>query len=480
MKQLFKGLSLFVAVTCVVWIAVLWHWRATSRPMDERDLLIDLVLLPIVIFALLLALRAAWRSAQARQAAAGLASAAAGGAAPPAAASTPSREASPWQLLGSWVNTAAAEDSTALLEAALEGAPRPKPDDELRDDDGLPVLSARIDALDLGALDEQVEALPKPPGHRAPTLAWRRALAALSPLLDQAVDLLLAWPQPFARQDAAGHRREPSRVRVLVGWPSGWSVEACTLAQAWLEARLGERARPTIATDGWQIQSLQQPGAELLAAAERLLDALARQQQPDPVLVLACHSDLDEQALYALVRDQRLFHAEHRPRGAMPGEGAAAFLRAPPAFAAEPPPEPPALHLWTLATARRERSADAAGRTDDPALQRAAQAALAAADLPAAAIKVLVSDAEQHSTRATELFSLSLASWPDLDPVEDLRLQGTVTGHLGSVAPLAALAGAAAAVLSQEGAPVLALSLSDPQGRLAAVLRGADPPATSD
>ena len=78
MKSLIKGAALFVAVACVVWIAVLWRWRATQREMDAGDIVLYLAILPIVVFALVLAARWAVRGALERQDAQAAAAAATG------------------------------------------------------------------------------------------------------------------------------------------------------------------------------------------------------------------------------------------------------------------------------------------------------------------------------------------------------------------------------------------------------------------
>ena len=103
MKSLLKGAALFVAVACLVWIIVLWRWRATQRDMDSGDIVLYLAILPIVVFGLVLAARWAVGGALRKQDA----KAAAAVAAPRAGAATtqPGEAARPawsWHLLGAW------------------------------------------------------------------------------------------------------------------------------------------------------------------------------------------------------------------------------------------------------------------------------------------------------------------------------------------------------------------------------------------
>ena len=82
MSGFFRGVALLVAITCAVWVAVLWRWHATSRDMSTGDIVVYLGLLPLTVFTTAVLLRWAWRGAQERQAAAeaAAATAAAGGA----------------------------------------------------------------------------------------------------------------------------------------------------------------------------------------------------------------------------------------------------------------------------------------------------------------------------------------------------------------------------------------------------------------
>ena len=67
MKSVFKGAALFVAVACLVWVVVLWRWRVTQRETDVGDIVLYLAILPVVVFALVLASRWAIGKSLARQ-----------------------------------------------------------------------------------------------------------------------------------------------------------------------------------------------------------------------------------------------------------------------------------------------------------------------------------------------------------------------------------------------------------------------------
>jgi hypothetical protein len=154
MSQFFKGVALFIGVCCLVWVGVLWRWQATQRDMSPADIVLYLGLLPLVVFGLLVLGRMALRSAAARadaKAAAAAAAAAkpAGAAMPAAATGDEAVRRATLQVLSAQVFAPAADSLDSLETACADGQPRPAPDAELRDDDGLPVMCARAAELPL-------------------------------------------------------------------------------------------------------------------------------------------------------------------------------------------------------------------------------------------------------------------------------------------------------------------------------------------
>lgn len=184
MRALFSKLLLLAALGAATWFIVLWRWYATRRVVSVEDVALYLLALPLGLFAFVLAMRWAvlWGAASAQAAAEAAASARAAGQAPAAQPAAPPA----WPLLGAWVHTPAGTDLEALRTALAEGTPRPVPDARLRDQDGLPVLSARIPALDVPAIEAALASTGTPPVKASPAVL--RALAALAPLIDQAAE----------------------------------------------------------------------------------------------------------------------------------------------------------------------------------------------------------------------------------------------------------------------------------------------------
>lgn len=496
MTQFFKGLALFLVITCIVWVAVLWHWDSSHHELSIADIVIYLAALPLVIFGVLIGLRWAWTGAQPRREAA-LAAAAAAAAAARTAATAGTADSTPTsedalrfataQLLGAYATCAGGATPQELLIAAAEGKPRPAFDAELRDTDGLSVMCARLKDLQTEPLATQLEPLLQAQRQQRPEwvgLAFSehalRALAALVEPLQNALRGLQPWATRLGAPDQAAPSAAPPprqgaapvlpMVRLLLGWPEGWSELECAVATDWVQHQWPEHT--DIPMERFVCTAQASSGEALWLQADQLLQTLAREGRSDVLLVAACHSDLSDSAVAALEQQGRLFSAQRQPKGLMPGEAAAVLLLAHEDWPAAPDVDLPAMRLHRPALMRRDKSVEAAGRVNSQCLQDTAADALAASRVAAAAVAALVCDADQHSPRGTELFGATLALLPQLDPTEDMRLLGTVTAHTGAVNVLLVLA-AAAQRARDDDQPCLALCLGDRFMRLAVLARPA-------
>lgn len=526
MRRVLGGAALLVVVACVVWAGVLWQWSASGRDPSTADIVLWLVALPLVLVALLLASGWAWRGFRASEAARAEAAAASSAAAPASAAAAsstaPSSDAAARhgvvRLLGAHVLTAAGSSVRDLLSAAEENAPRPTPDAELRDDDGLPLLSARIPDLEPASIEAETAA--ELAAARASTPEWQdapvdacvwRALAALRQPLDEAVAGLSAWstalsvaPEtadaraaavsllPLGRAaDGAGAPSETAvtggprpvrEVRVLVGWPLTWQPFEQALARDVVASWLAEGAAAAMPGVRFAVEAEAMGGAALLQHADRHLQAALRAGRHDPLLIAACHSTIGAEPVQAMELAGTLHRAGLRPKGRIPAEAAAVLVVAGPAWPAADGGDDAAVHLHRPAVLARDKSIDAPGRVTAAVAGDALAQALVAARLESRADEEgalrLVGDADQHSERAAELFGAAGQVLPGLDPSEDVVAFGHVTGAIGAVAALATVA-AAAERARADGVPCMALSVGDPQVRLALVaLPG--PPVASD
>jgi hypothetical protein len=481
MSQLSKGIALFVVVVSLVWLAVLWRWDSTHRAMAVEDIIIYLGLLPVVVFGLLLLLRWAWLSSVARQAAAGSAAVAAaaalasGGAPSTAApAELPQAEAAErhlrMQLLASGLASNCGPSGGEVMQAVKDGRPLPEPDKDLRDDDGLPVMCARLSELpklDFEAALTAAQAKNEAWATQEPQEHVQRALAALSEPLAQTAMALSPWQAHFT----ADPQR---RLRVVLAWPESWTefeqAFADTWAHLWLEENAPEFARPWLRV----MHSQRQSGVMTWRQVDQLMLAMAREQRDDPVLVAACHSDISNAAVDALEREQRLFSAARNNKGLMPGEAAAALLLAGAAWPGVPDREEGArpMQLHRAAFMQRDKSVDAEGRVASDVLQAALGQALVVAQIDATQAQCLVSDADRHSARCLELMGASLTVLPHFDASLDVALLATQLGNTGAAGLLLTIATAAASANKRQG-PCVAISVAEPLQRLALVVRPA-------
>jgi hypothetical protein len=491
-SNFFKGAALFVLISCGVWIAVLWRWEATAHDMNTRDIVVYLALLPLTVFALALMLRWAWQSAARRQAA--LAASVAAAAATGAVASNPAggrtdeeRRHATVQLLGAFLVCAAGESASELQAAAQAGTPRPALDSEFTDDDGLPVLTARIKALDTSAAGELDVLLEAPLATaRSKRPEWseldppehvRRALSALEQPLLQAVGALAPWADRFQAPPNTPRGQEPAKhVRVLLGWPADWAAFEHELGLAFAAELIHANGDAAIPQACFVFTSLAGSGEALLAHADRLLQTMAREGHQEPLIVAACHSTLSDSAVQALERDSQLFVATKRPKGRMPGEAAAVLVLADAAWPLNPDADGPVPHLHRPAVHMRDKSVDAPGRVTSDVVSQAMTQALMAAWLGVEAVAAITCDADQHSARGGEFHGSAMSLGAELDTEQDMRVLGTVTGAIGAVSALLVVACAAERAQAIEK-PCLAVTLSDAFARLALVALPGPPPS---
>ncbi|MDZ7814171.1 MAG: hypothetical protein U5L74_14185 [Ideonella sp.] len=490
MRQWLKGLALLLAITCLVWVGVLWYWQATSRDMSPEDIVLYLGLLPLVVFGLVLlarwALRAAVASAMAKESAAAQAPTSESSTA--SSAGQPARHA-PFKLLASGLSCAAGHSAREVAGALTAGAPRPAPDKALRDDEGLPVLCARIEALDTATLQEAWEGLCA--AARADLQvadaepvsvdeAVQRALAALQAPLQQCLSQLAAWSERFAMPDADGPHAAspavPAGLRIFSAWPAHWSPVERAVARAWVKHCLRQGTADWLAPSQLRLMSSTPgSGVALWLEADRALRAAQREGLREVVVVLSCQSDLSDARLGHLQREAALF-THTTPKAGVAAESAVVLALADETWPDLSDAAAAPVLLHRAAAIQRDKPIDAAGRVSAQVAEQVVQQAAAAAELPLADVSALVSDADQHSPRGAELFSVLVSQLAQLDAAEDTVVAGTLWGRTGPTAPLMLVALAAHRTeMNQQ--PCLALSVDDPVARMALVLR---PPAAAD
>lgn len=457
--------SLVVAATfAACWLGAVWYWRDTRRMPGTDDLVIYMLLLPLLLLLLIWGGRKLLAAIGAGRAAAAAASADAGAAtqatpAPPAVV--------PLTVLAGALRMPHGGSAAQLAEALARKA-NLSLDPELVNDSGYPILSGRVDDVDVAAQQDNMDDWLRThhPQAAFSDEQWR-ALALGS---DVAADLaagLERHPALPAYLDAghAGKALPPlPPLHVLPLLPADWAEPERAAAAAWL--------RHQVARHGWPQARLAPPllaahAQQALPLIRQLSNQARQEEQPFLCLVLACGSHIGEATVQNWADHYLLFDSDH-PQGRIPGEGAAGLLLADAAQGALFE-DPDAALMYPTSSALRAASADSKSRGDTGLLAELAAQAIATAGVNAADIAVLTADSDQRASRMTELLGMASATLPGLDPGEQVLAVGAACGDAGTVTTLAALVLAQQQVRDGAG-PALCVTNIDPFHRGAVLL----------
>jgi hypothetical protein len=455
------------------WGGAIWFWRETNRMPASSELALYMLVLPLALLAAWWLGRKAWDRVSVPAMAGGAATPLPAAAEPPAAAPLP-----PALAIAATAVRAPHGDSVAELRAALAGnRARPGLDPELYDDDGYPILSARLPEAGHTALREELEQWRRLQALDDPRfdLAQWRALSAASAVLTELVAHACSHPQLAAWLDQQHLRMQgrlppdavpaaaPPALRIQALWPDEWRPAQRQLATQWLRHLASEA--------GWPQQLLAAPEQDNNDDAGRALAALlahcSEARQPCLAIVIAAGSHLSEEGVSRLANQDALFTSA-RPQGLIPGEGAAGLLLADAAGARLDARSV----LQAVATGRRASSADDVKRDTDTSLAAIATQVLHDGQASPEAIAVVTADTGHRTSRVTELMRVVTAAMPQLDPGADVIGVGASCGSCGAVTWLTALA-VADAEAQDRAAPVLCVGNEDPYRRYAALLRPA-------
>jgi len=477
------GLGLVIFVT--VWVVTLWQWYRSQKPVNSEEVATQLVLLPVGLTVV--ACLAWWGTSRLRQWSLKPVDVAA---VPVPSPPVPAGEApaSPQagrlpatlgvaSILAEALALPSGDDPELAWSALRSGQVRPSLDPHLQDADGLPVFTARQPELSTqDGLDAHAEltdtALPESllramalieaplhrllsalPGDDEAAKADNGADTA-TPAMSQGAPgpaFLSGVGQAGAREDALRRREQAPMLDIQVWLPEGWPDAHRTLFIDWLRLQAGaalDWARAVGSGEPrWSFEALDAPEA----GWDRLLSRLNEwhaDARPRLLMVLATHSLIDEAGVMALQARGELFTAQHQG-GRVPGEAAAGLLLANAPMAARCAGEHPWLGM--PGAARRQRSADRAGRPGSEAFMAVAQQVLGpwlqgheAASPPPA--WWCLSDADHRPGRASELFEAFQSLQPDGDAMQAVVRLGDAWGDLGMARALVPVALAASVV----------------------------------
>lgn len=448
------------------WIGVLWYWNATRRMPATSDVVLWLVLLPLLLLAGLWALRklasgvAAARSAA--SAAAAAAAAQAGAAAEPSAVLP-----STLIVLAGALRMPHGDSARVLGEALLSRQANLRLDPELLDERGYPILSGRLDDVDIAAQqDSMADWLQQ---HHPDAFLideqWRALALGTAVAAELAAEL---GPHPALPDylDALAARKPlpPLPTLQLVALlPAEWAAPERAAGADWLRA--------VVAQYGWPPERisihLPAPGQAPLVALDALAAQATQASQPFLCLLLACDSRIGDTSAQAWA-DQFILLDSRHPDGRVPGEGAAGLLLADRAQGALFD-APEATVLYPSAGGVRASSADARGRIDPAVLAQCATDLLAKAGMAPDAVTLVSADSDARASRVGETMAMASATLPELDPASQVLSVAAACGDAGAASLVAALVLAQQHVRAGLGA-ALCVSNLDPFQRSVALL----------
>jgi hypothetical protein len=503
MAKVWKVLALLVVITALVWLSTLWRWQSAQVNPEASQLLLQLVVLPLVLTAALVA--TVWAVKRLRSYAAAPATTPAATA---QAAATPSNtggatnaRTAPHRVLAAAVQVRAGPAWQDAQANIATGSCKAELDANLKDDDGIAIFTAPMDDISTDSVAAALDAIAtsRPPdlpadwpGH-TPQPEMLRALSSLEAILNEMIGKVeahwpaLSMPAPSARAPAHNAALPPPMVSVRVGIPARWPVPAQQLASVWLHQLFAPHvdAGLKVAGQSRAMASAARPAVQLHVhpvdsaeahwlLAEQQLQQWQRERQPGLLWALVADSLVGDETVEHLSRHKELFSGRHQ-QGRVPGEGGAGVLLASPTWPAPADAAPPLAVMHKASIVKRDKSADASGRITAQALLQAVDDTLQGTGFEAKQIQHLTTDADHRASRTAEVYETLQERLPHLDAAEHALRLGLGCGDIG-IARLVACAAITATQVQESQAPALVLGAHSPFDRLALLMAPATPP----
>lgn len=472
------ALSLLLVALC--WTVVILWWQATHRVVTIADAVLYLAALPFVLLVCIGL--AKWRSVRKSAPAELLLPQSV----PVNMEADAKRHACTLPVLRAWAVTSCASTGGEFIAALSERRMRPLPDAMLTDDDGFPLLAARVADLDCTQVEQALAQaiaggqLPDAPAAEDWRDAIIRSLALLGSLIDQTAEEC-PWLTNAPGTSIAAHEEEPVTLRGMPASPDSAATSFHLHVKLLVPAGLLPHERQfALAYLRERLPFLQSSGRHLHldlvetrddAAAFALANEFSAESQRDrdarALLLLACDSLLCPAVIEEWQANARLFNPRN-PNGLMPGEAAFGIMCANDS-ALQALDAEPACHLTPVIRKQRDISADTPAKLSSSCLMQVVAEALDAALLSGDLIGTVAADTDHRSNRVLECISAMMQHTPQLDAISNRFAVNEACGHLGAASAAGILA---AGVLQASDAahPVLLLNVNHALDRAAAVL----------
>lgn len=437
----FKRSALVVLCFVAVWLLMVVYWRNNHRMPSASEAILYLLLLPTAFLLCVWLLRKSMAFVVARAAKATVAAASVAAVHPVAHADNSAAERD-WHLavLATALRSPHGASAEELTVALKSQDVRLQLDAELTTLDGFPVKTGRITDLDSGAVLEAVTSWQG--AAHEPVQNWSdeqlRTLSMGTDVLQELLPQLLSHPHLAAYIQAAktGSAARDGvalpMLQLLAFWPHRWTGEMCQASSRWFKHLLVQQ--------GWPPERLELVRAartEPLVQLDAMLVQAHRLAVPCLCLVVASESWIGEESILAWDQTGQLRKAKVES-GQTPGEGAVGFLLADMQQAQLLDAGAPYAKMHRVAWGRRDKSADASGRTSGELLVQLVQDAIQTTGIAPENISLIACDGDHR--RLAELFSLEASVFSDLDFHSQCLKVAADCGSAGAVSSLTALA----------------------------------------
>ncbi|MFZ4551162.1 MAG: hypothetical protein ACOYNB_05000 [Aquabacterium sp.] len=475
MTKVLKAGGLWLLISIIVWAVSMWRWLGASD-VSTGQIVAQLVVLPLALTLVFIGVLFGVHRLRQISVSAGAQASSSPDTSVPLGSEDPHPLGRTAWLLADAVTLTLGHDSDSAWSSARTGVHRPGLDATLKDQDDLPIFSARVEDI---ALDSWWLGEPDLPDClMQPHVA--RVLQLLTPSLQHVLDVLGSLVRSLENDTSVAHiaRHDPSdmpnhlsgvaqavrgdvnqathmlQVSVRLVWPQHWHPEVREAASEWMRRQAGAlfewAGYHPVQNVRWQDSAVESEQVWWREWAQ-ILSHIEQDERPNLIMVFAADSAIDDGAVARMQAKGELFTARHQT-GCIPGEGSVGLM-----FANRLAADllrsqcPDMLCVSHPIRGQRERSADAMGRSGCGVLSDLFARLHAQWPCEASEIKV-ISDADHRASRTAELYEATLAVTPDADPMTSVIRLGDQCGDLGVARWLVPLAVAAAAVRSAEGA----------------------------
>ncbi len=468
-KWVFRSL-LAVATFATVWLATIFYWRSSHRIPTTTDVALYFAFIPAALLLAFWLGHTAWKRSGEKAKENSESSTALVAASPSTGISAESERLLSIAILAAAVRSAHGKSADELNTVLKADNDLFELDTELTDEEGYPILTARITELDEDdgedKLNDWLQANHKTDVSWSPEAT--RALLMGAELVSELAQTAVKHPQLAEYLSAAENKRKAiplAALQLVTLFPKDWQEAHRTVALDWYTHLIVEA--------GWPIEKILTPIQSHyhlthgITAIDQLMLSAYRTSLPCYSLLVACESYIGESSVEDWAGIEKSYFGKSKI-GLIPSEGAAGLLLA----------DEQNLKLFEHVQASKlyrptqTKLSDTVITTETERqrlLSELLQSALEVSKVQAAHITLVTTDTDVQASKQSELLSVGFDVLPHLDSNEQFLNVSSSLGMLGGVASVTALALAHHEASTKEG-KVAFISNIDQLTRAASIL----------